>query len=156
MKENNSMRNLTTHLKSHVRFFLRIDKINFIQFNIRPFNCTVCSKKFKLKTHLKQHTGGIHAKGKESHHCLLRSCTRLFKNKTSMRNHYDSYHLRIARYICNMKGCSQAYHCKSNLSYHQCVHKGMKPFTCSFCSKTFASKGNLKNHMQKHIHLQKL
>src|SRR5690625_5291619 len=39
---------------------------------------------------------------------------------------------------------------KRNLTFHQSIHTGFKPFTCSHCGKSFRLKHNLDEHIQTH------
>lgn len=118
---------------------------NFKQVEIRPFECNNCSRRFKLKSHLKQHQL-VHSASAPRHRCYDVECKRVFKRMSAMRDHFESHHMRRARYSCIWPGCTNSYQGKSNLIIHQRKHTGDRPFTCSICHKAFSSKGNLKKH----------
>ena len=49
--------------------------------------------------------------------------------------------------------CPKSFDWPSHLENHMRVHTGVKPFECEQCGKTFALKGNLKQHSLTHAHL---
>ena len=119
------------------------------QVEIRPFQCETCSRRFKLKSHLKQHQL-VHSASAPRHRCYDVNCSRVFKRLSAMRDHFESHHRHMARYNCIWPGCTNSYQGRSNLIIHQRKHTGDRPFPCSLCFKAFSSKGNLKKHARQH------
>jgi uncharacterized Zn-finger protein len=62
---------------------------------------------------------------------------------------------------CNYKECKKVFNSSYRLKVHLQNHvsisllilpaqDGIKPFSCEFCDKSFAEKGNLKTHLRTH------
>ncbi|XP_076660546.1 uncharacterized protein LOC143363861 isoform X8 [Halictus rubicundus] len=107
----------------------------------KPYQCVLCSKRFKtkefLKTHLKQHnkrfTCDVCGISKVSGYDL-----RLHKKK-----HNEEY---VAR--CEM--CGKGFYTKQTLERHLLTHTGEKPFVCRICKTAYASSAYLGTHMKSH------
>lgn len=53
-------------------------------------------------------------------------------------------------YICRHEGCDKEFMRTWNLLDHARMHKGIRPFLCDFCNKSFTQKGNLRKHLLQH------
>ncbi|CAI2387587.1 unnamed protein product [Moneuplotes crassus] len=58
----------------------------------------------------------------------------------------------ITIYICKYEGCNKEYTKIWNLVDHARMHEGIRPYECSFCSRAFTQKVNLKKHLKQHEH----
>ncbi|CAI2387810.1 unnamed protein product [Moneuplotes crassus] len=58
----------------------------------------------------------------------------------------------ITVYICKYDNCNREFTKIWNLVDHVRMHEGIRPYKCSFCSKAFTQKGNLKKHSKQHQH----
>ena len=76
-------------------------------------------------------------------------CDQTFTQLSSLQKH-NRVHDKQKPFKCEFSGCPCAFSQISNLIRHQRIHTGEKPFKCNFCSKTFASGSNLKQHLQVH------
>ena len=47
---------------------------------------------------------------------------------------------------CNI--CFKAFTCQSNLTTHERIHTGHRPYVCKTCGKAFAQSNNLYRHMR--------
>lgn len=50
------------------------------------------------------------------------------------------------KFICQY--CNKRFHAKSNLVFHERVHRGDLPYVCDICDKRFSNKGSLKKHVK--------
>lgn len=97
---------------------------------VKTFQCTICLKKFPTNSerhrHMKMNTDLRPLKCVEKY-----------------------YFIRPPPYKCDL--CAHTVNSKSKLRPHMKVHTGEKSFKCNECSRRFAERGNLKQHIQWHI-----
>ncbi|XP_031620460.1 zinc finger protein 717-like [Contarinia nasturtii] len=112
----------------------------------RPHRCDTCHKEFTQPNHLKQHKV-THTK-EFLFHC--RGCFSGFSQK-AVRDAHEKF--------CKMR-CYECHICqkfvtvyKAKLKDHMRTHNGEKPFRCEICMKHFASKTNVKRHLDT-IHIR--
>lgn len=54
-------------------------------------------------------------------------------------------------YKCKVEGCDKEFGRTWNMLDHARTHKGVKPFQCKWCTRSFTQKGNLKKHLKQHL-----
>ena len=118
--------------------------------NEMPFSCSVCSKKFVIKSRLTSHLK-IHS-GKPAYVFLtaygfpVTGRGKTCRSRTSVRMHKDE-HLGIKRWSCSL--CDRKFLSQGNLKKHERRH-GDKRFPCTSCDVSFLEKQELSKHMKRH------
>lgn len=142
------------------------------------YACSVCEKRFPLKTnydqHLRRHTGekayACHickkpfiSKSELQRHVHMHSnikafkcndCDKEYKERRTYQTHLAKKHgignVKIA--IREKKFvchiCPSQFYDKQKLMRHICSHSGLKPFACYACNKKFTDKSYLKHHLK--------
>jgi stress-induced morphogen len=111
--------------------------------NERPYECLVCSKRFKSKGNLKMHEG-IHDK---KFQCEI--CQKKFAATTNLKDHLKLHENPdlFQCHICKLKQTS-----KTTLRRHLRIHdeNRVKEFKCEKCIFSTDHLGNLKTHQKYH------
>ena len=105
------------------------------------FCCSVCSKKFARKQHLRQHLS-VHS-GDKPYHCSF--CVRKFLYPSLLREHLR-LHIEPP-FQCTH--CTQKFIHKKGFDKHVRTHLSGKPFGCKECGKYYRSRAMLKMHLEK-------
>uniref|UniRef100_A0A8D8I8F6 Zinc finger protein 555 n=1 Tax=Culex pipiens TaxID=7175 RepID=A0A8D8I8F6_CULPI len=112
------------------------------------FHCTKCRYKTVLKrtfeAHCRLHERNDHLEGVR---CPNSSCLRVFPNNEELQRHLrkDVHNL----HVCDI--CGTALRHKHSLEIHLARHTGVPSFSCEYCSSSFFTNTELKNHV-KSIH----
>lgn len=127
---------------------------------VGAFSCVVCRKspnsKNELKSRMRVHT--------EEQPYSCSSCGRKFSNRNNLFRHNRPQHLdrsnfekktpekkeTTSRVSTSCSICSKVLPCKSQLTVHERVHTGERPFSCLDCGHSTNTKNELKNHMRVH------
>ncbi|VVC37142.1 Hypothetical protein CINCED_3A002479 [Cinara cedri] len=150
------------HLKAHQAKH----KVN----ELKPFKCTMCTKRFLNSSGLDCHTR-IHFEGK-IYNCPI--CRLTFVDLKSMQEHIHSHAVNDIFYcpLCPMhftsyysirrhirgrhhsdlfecEFCQSSFKTQCNLDLHKLKHSDSKNFLCNMCGKQYKRKDKLKIHMNK-------
>jgi KRAB domain-containing zinc finger protein len=130
-------------VKEHIKFH---NQIYEKKKTIKSFNCLSCDKNFRKNHLLKIHKESVH-EGKK-HVCP--TCGIACSSKNGVYKHIKQVHENIKRKSIKESMCPI---CGKNLkislkTHIEMVHEGKRPFTCSICGLTMATKGNVKMHIQ--------
>nr|XP_022341600.1 zinc finger protein 236-like isoform X2 [Crassostrea virginica]XP_022341601.1 zinc finger protein 236-like isoform X2 [Crassostrea virginica]XP_022341602.1 zinc finger protein 236-like isoform X2 [Crassostrea virginica] len=136
---------------------------NFVEVNStihpdRTHLCPNCSKGFKSKQQLAQHSL-VHT-GIRKHICSF--CDKGFKQLCHLQQHLR-IHTGEKPYRCCFDGCDRAFAQMANLHHHMRNHEdhvkkaANKQYQCSICSRAYTNESSLKNHTIKmHVNVRHL
>jgi len=153
------------------KFFRRRDLDRHVTIHLweKPFSCSFCDKKFRLKellalhemrhkgklpqcnlcggrfVSLEKHIANIHSAANYEHFCSV--CKKGFRTTSHMREHMLT-HTDERKYTC--QDCGHRFRTLKDLRTHMVIHTKEKNYVCNICGKKFAQSGNLSNHMSLH------
>lgn len=133
--------------------------------NESNYICDICNVGFHALTELKGHmevhisalkkplntkseplrSSKLQFQGKKYRQCKVCGKSIKFPYNRHMKTHSTE-----KPFQCEFKFCGKLFKQKRNLVDHIKLHRGDKPFSCSFCSKAFVRKDHLMNHILIH------
>ncbi|KAJ9581726.1 hypothetical protein L9F63_023093 [Diploptera punctata] len=139
--------------------------------NEKPFGCPVCNKSFSQKYHVESHLN-VHSKENLRNvlfvicHFLvnlyllsisLPTVMKTFTNMLFVVCHllgnqcliqHLVFHSNEKPFTCTF--CNKSFSRKQQYNYHLNIHRDEKPFKCTLCSRSFARKSVLTEHLYTH------
>lgn len=132
------------------KFPLKINLDSHMKIHEKRFSCPECEYKCATKVCMDRHIL-THSNGKGMK-CFV--CNADFKYATGLRQHLAKDHnigtfheSEEKKHSCHL--CPKTFQHKNKLDTHIRVHNGEKPFKCTYCSKAFADKWYMTQHMKK-------
>lgn len=126
------------HTKTELKNHLSVQHADY-----KPFRCEICNQRFKLKSHLKQHSV-VHSEEKP-YPCTI--CDYRAKLPETLRKHYVT-HTPEKPYQCPT--CTYRCKLKEKLKRHLLIHSNYRPFKCQQCEYACKTKELLKKHLIVH------
>jgi len=117
----------------------------------KQYECSICNKVFKFKTHLLNHEN-THNK---PYKCGL--CSDTFADDSKLASHELNVHgelingFGVSNNLMKCSYCPKVFPARSQLVLHERTHTKEKPFQCSQCHKKFSAKCNLTAHERIHF-----
>nr|XP_054760179.1 oocyte zinc finger protein XlCOF6-like [Lytechinus pictus] len=119
-----------------------IDHMRYHEEN-RMYRCTLCPRTFASESALNNHQGEHN--GLKPFKCEI--CGRGFRQKGVYRAHKRRMHQENPlRFFCSV--CNKGFSNKGNFNIHERRHKGIRPFACLECGKSFTAKHCLNTHIK--------
>jgi|ERR1711874_564191 len=84
------------------------------------------------------------------------NCYEKFVTRKYLMRHILSKHTpaESKKFFCGQ--CNKGFNCKRSYSYHENVHKGIKPHKCRYCDMCYQNRSNVRSHERKcHLDLYK-
>lgn len=130
-------------LRSHLRESHSLFSAATVQSPLKPYQCSVCHKKYAnyyylVCCHMKIHEG-------EGHQC--NTCGKAFSTKNQVIEHMK-VHTGEKPHTCST--CGRGFGTLVNLKRHMRTHTGEKPFKCHICGRGFTVSSMVYVHMKTH------
>lgn len=106
-----------------------------------PFPCPSCAKTFASKATLRSHVRGAH----EGTMLKCDRCDSSFQEEKSLKIHVKIQHEKQFPFQCEI--CGKGMWDKARYDGHMNFHYGRKPYECGFCGRQYTTSGTLQRHI---------
>ncbi|XP_059611133.1 uncharacterized protein LOC132258047 [Phlebotomus argentipes] len=122
--------------------------------NERPYECALCGKKYKFMRSLKSHLLMVHDQNKQRTE-VCKICDKGFFMKQALNTHIRERHKSdVSRYPCHV--CGKTYATKGGVSVHMQKHDTKNNHhPCPVCGKVFDTHMKMYRHHKRHNAVKK-
>ncbi len=106
-----------------------------------------CDRGFKTSSGLEYHIKTFHLNQTDGSRCDI--CDLEYPNKFYVQNHYKKVPFNLKRFRCPKKDCSFEAYFQGEINRHVKYHGSERPFKCDVCDSSFATNGELTQHVKK-------
>ena len=109
--------------------------------------CPICLSMMSCSKNMMNHMNTAHSDQQKEIKCHV--CNKQLRSKATLKKHLEIHDPnRKAEFPCDI--CGQKFYEKSEVSRHRLIHTGHKPHKCTYCSKSFRTKWEMKVHSDTH------
>ena len=108
----------------------------------KPFQCTICEKRFNNKANLNKHklTHG----NQRPYVCNI--CGQTYRQSYDLKRHTSTHTDPVKSFTCLQ--CGKIFARKSYLQRHLLIHTNERKYVCSHCGRKFLQRGQLNFHVK--------
>ena len=104
--------------------------------------CSECQKLFNTREDLLRHRKTHH--GSRDYLCDI--CSKTFKSRGLLRNHYNNVHETNKKFKCEI--CNKSFNAKAHFLGHLNTHSDTKPHECEHCKRGFTYITSYNRHVK--------
>jgi KRAB domain-containing zinc finger protein len=119
--------------------------------NFRPFECSICSKKFTSKANLRKHNRATHNEDRGTIVC--ETCGKNFSTQGTLKRHLR-IHTGVRPHECDI--CHQKFVVVDALKTHRILRHKILPYECGTCGQRFKIKTDMMEHSYNHRNLNSI
>ncbi|XP_065224305.1 zinc finger protein 845-like [Planococcus citri] len=122
-----------------------MEKHMFLHRGLKPFECADCGKSFATKINMKSHIFSMHMPYQSRpYKCDI--CSKFYSTGSNLKYHRCSASADLSQsLVCKI--CHKTIRNKRQMRRHMFMHRGLKPFECAECGKSFTRKAYVESHI---------
>lgn len=123
------------------------DYMNHAKQHSCKFECNLCSKRFLTELKMCEHVEKFHSDTSEARPFKCNECQASFKSENHLRSHKGMRHSSAGDMKFSCDFCTRKYAFKYVLNQHMKIHLDRK-FDCEFCNVSYRKLSSLKQHLK--------